>query len=74
MPSNKRLQLDNLRAVKIAMLAGSHCMAILPSHKLRLKRALNSQSKKHQACSSLASLRSNQNVTSLLMGFVEFYM
>jgi len=37
---NKAVQIDNLRAVQIAMLASSHCMAIRPSRKLRLTAAL----------------------------------
>ena len=43
---NKRLQNDNLRAVQIAMLASSHCMAIRPSHKLRLSWTL--EAKRHE--------------------------
>ena len=38
---NKRLQLDNLRGVEIAVSLSLNYTAIAPPHKLRLKRALN---------------------------------
>ena len=43
---NKRLQLDNLQAVRFAVSLSLHFTAKRPAYKLRLKRALDSDSKK----------------------------
>ncbi len=45
--ANKQLQIDNSRAVKIAMFASSHCMAIWQSHELRLSWALGLNKERH---------------------------
>ena len=39
-PHNKRLQLDNLQAVRFAVSLSLHFTAKRPAYKLRLKRAL----------------------------------
>ena len=39
-PPNKRLQLDNLQAVRFAVSLSRHFTAKRPAYKLRLKRAL----------------------------------
>ena len=42
--SNKRLQLDNLQAVRFAVSLSLHFTAKRPAYKLRLKRALEQKS------------------------------
>ena len=45
--SNKRLQLDNLQAVRFAVSLSLHFTAKRPAYKLRLKRALCKKRKIH---------------------------